>query len=644
VSNSKNMGFSRRPENIVKFPLENNVIVLRPEDIILQTEDFYFDIGVFCYSRRASKRKRNGSYYVALDSLIIERKDNIWKIVKAISCLVTARGLRVSSSRDYLYVFKLFMDWSDCNNFHNCLCDVVETQRIYSLWTEYIHENYLQGKISGKTHNRYIEYVRYVLEASGIVDSLKCSIKMIKKKDFKLGVTEPLSENDFSYIVMLSQLVFDGLCDLLLEEKKFPFQLRLPIISEWKDKFLWVFPSTLWRFPPWKWTSKNGGKTRYKAYDYKNGRLFTENEISDCFSGKSIEVRLSKAKKCITKARRSVEDANSDRRNKFRLMLGMIAHNAFLLLFFCNTGANESVVRNIETDGKLDISQLNQKFRAMKFRANGKLISVVTSASFFPSLRRFLSLREYLLGNRVYPYLFFTREFLKDTPPRKISSNPLVSIYLVLKGVCGQALPRMGARKIRASVFDWYQRHHDSAITASVMQSSEDVVRKHYDAGSDETHRIELSLFLDAVAASAKRQRVVSTEEAQGAALFDEGGCCVRPGMPKALAEGVPVEPDCKNGSGCLFCSNRLLIACEEDARKVASAAFVMEQVILGPKHEAALRPLIVKCDGDLEKIADFGDCRAMVELVRKDVFERGNLTPFFADKYQFFLELGVIT
>lgn len=69
-----------------------------------------------------------------------------------------------------------------------------------------------------------------------------------------------------------------------------------------------------------------------------------------------------------------------------------------------------------------------------------------------------------------------------------------------------------------------------------------------------------------------------------------------------------------------------MLVACEEDARKVASAAFVMEQVILGPQHEEAMRPLIGKCDEDLEKIAAFRDCRAMVERVRKDVYEKGSL------------------
>lgn len=87
-----------------------------------------------------------------------------------------------------------------------------------------------------------------------------------------------------------------------------------------------------------------------------------------------------------------------------------------------------------------------------------------------------------------------------------------------------------------------------------------------------------------------------------------------------------------------------MLLAEEEDARKVASAAYVMEQLILGPKHEESFRPLIAKCDEDLKKIAAFPNCRPIVEKMRKEVYEDENLTPFWADKYQLFLELGVIS
>ena len=75
----------------------------------------------------------------------------------------------------------------------------------------------------------------------------------------------------------------------------------------------------------------------------------------------------------------------------------------------------------------------------------------------------------------------------------------------------------------------------------------------------------------------------------------------------------------------------------------MASAAFLMEQLISGPLSEAEFRPQIDKCDDDLAKIGAFADCADMVARVKKDVFENGNLTPYFADKFQLFLSLGVI-
>lgn len=133
-------------------------------------------------------------------------------------------------------------------------------------------------------------------------------------------------------------------------------------------------------------------------------------------------------------------------------------------------------------------------------------------------------------------------------------------------------------------------------------------------------------MFLTAVSETAKRQRVIPIQAVDtNATPLDEGGRCNSFGHPEALTDQIPIKPNCRDSQGCLFCKHRVLVACEEDARKVASAAFVMEQVILGPQHEEALRPLIAKCDEDLENIASFGSCRAMVERVRKDVFENSN-------------------
>jgi len=65
------------------------------------------------------------------------------------------------------------------------------------------------------------------------------------------------------------------------------------------------------------------------------------------------------------------------------------------------------------------------------------------------------------------------------------------------------------------------------------------------------------------------------------------------------------------------------------------------------PMAEAITRQILSRqlhvSEDDLEKIASFDGCEAMVKRVRQDVYENGNLTPYFADKYQLFLELGLL-
>jgi hypothetical protein len=227
-------------------------------------------------------------------------------------------------------------------------------------------------------------------------------------------------------------------------------------------------------------------------------------------------------------------------------------------------------------------------------------VTLTVPAAFMPSLRRFMELRRYLLQGKTFPFLFFTFGARNESPPTQIGYSPLGSLYENQLCALDPQLPRMPARKLRASVADWYQRHHDASVTAKVLQNTEQTVQKRYDAGSTTDHHEELSLFLTSVSASARRQRVIAAKAvAANAPALEEGGRCDSFGHPEALADNAPVKPDCKDSQGCLFCKHRVLVACEEDTRKVTSAAFVMEQVILGPLHEAALRPLSAKCDED---------------------------------------------
>lgn len=639
--------FSPRPTITLELPLAKSTHILHPEQVILKIGARSHDLGAFCYVRRSHKKRKIGRPRdVVLGSFLKQRTSQILQLIKALSRLVTDGGKRMATVNTHAIYLKSFMDWADANRLHDCLSGGDATRHAYLAWADDTRERYRRQEFGEHTHNLRLDYVRELLETTTGLENLHRGTRKVKKRWNPNGSTEPLAPHDFAHAVALNHALFDGLCDLVLEQRPFPYKLVLPATLGWAENHLWLFPIHLWRLPPHQW-----GAEREKlhqpcwAYDYAAGRLANPDEISHRYAmGRFPSTRRKVARKLIANALALIIAANADAQYWMRRRLGMIAHNAFLFLFICNTGANESVTREIETTGAVDAATLNQRYRSIKFRAGGKPVSLIIPASFMPSLRRFMELRRYLLDGTAFPYLFFTLgKTNAKLPASQIGSEPLKTLHRDVLGSIDPQLPRMASRTLRASVADWYQRHHDASITAKVLQNSERTAQKHYDAGSATDHHEELSLFLDSVAESAKRQRLIPIKPAADTRPLEEGGRCDSFGHPEALTDHVPVKPNCKDSQGCLFCAHRVLVACEEDARKVASAAFVMEQVILGPQHEEALRPLIAKCDADLEKIAAFRNCLAMVERVRKDVFENGNLTPFFTDKFQLFLEMGVI-
>lgn len=640
--------FSTRPTVILELPLAKNTRILHPEQIILKIGPGSHDLGAFCYSLRSSKPRKAGQpCEVVIGSFLKQRPKEVLQLTKALSRLVEDKGSSLITVGNYARQIKSFLNWSDTNGLHNCLSGGEATRDAFRAWAADTRERYLRQEFGERLHNDRLDFVRELLEAATGLEALGRSIGKVRGRWDPNGGTEPLAPHDFAHAVAINQALFDGLCDLVLEQRPFPYKLVLPATLGWTENHLWLFPTHLWRLPPHLRDAEREklGNAACWAYDYTNGRLATPDEIAHRYAMKRYPSGMrADAREAITRAQALVDAANANARDKFRIMLGNVAHNAFLFLFFCNTGANESVTREIETNGEIDLTTSNQNYRSIKFRAAGKTMTLTVPATFMPSLRRFMELRRYLLQGKNFPYLFFTFGQGNRKPPTQIRHSSLASLYKNQLHTIDPQLPRMGTRKLRATVADWYQRHHDASVTAKVLQNTEQTVQKRYDTGSATDHREELSLFLTSVSESAKRQRVFAVKAVVAdTPPLEEGGRCDSFGHPEALADNPPVKPDCKDSQGCLFCKHRVLVACEEDARKVASAAFVMEQVVLGPLHETALRPLIAKCDEDLEKIANFRSCRAMVEQVRKDVFENANLTPFFADKYQLFLELGVI-
>lgn len=631
--------FSERPVVILDLPLVADTRLLNPDQVMLKINNHLHDVGAFCYTLRSNEIRKHGkSRHVVLGSFRKERVKQIRQVIKVFSSFLTDAGMRPTTVDNHLYRFKDFMDWADANGCPDCLAGGDAARSAYRLYAQDVEERFRRHKFESSEAFRRQTNVLTVLEAVTGQSDLGRGIRFIRQNTLGKGGTEPAAEHDYAHALALNDSLFQGLCNLLLGNQPFPFQIAMPKTLGWANDFLWLFPATRWFLPPHLW-----GEARTKldgaswTHDYEQGRLAPFDEFWHRYKGSDAEKRKS-ARLSIARAVNGLEAANSDPRNHFRRVLAMNAHNAFYALFLANTGANSAVVKDIETDGAVNESTANPGYRAIKYRAKEKVVSVVVPIAFVPSLRRYMELRKYLLNGKEFPYLFMGLGGGKRDAPIQIGRHCWVTHYKMLRRIDPQ-LPSMAARKIRATVLDYYRRKHDATISAAVGQHMEETANMSYDAGTEADHHVELSLLMEKIAQKAEQQIVAKDTIIDHAKPMEIGGVCPSYGQPEPLDEDVPVKPNCKKG--CIFCKKRVLIAGEEDTRKVASASYLMEQLIIGPLSEAEFRPQIVKCDEDLAKIRAFEGCADMVDRVKNDVFENGNLTPYFADKFQLFMRLG---
>lgn len=638
MTKNPTLNYGSRRATIVDLPLSETVSLLHPENIVLRFNGRAFDIGAYCYTVRSQKvRKANSAGDVVLASFNKERVSQVRALIKTLSRLLTEGGLRQTTIHNHCNSLKDFIDWADANGHHDCLLGGESTRKAYRGYVENVDDRYRRHKFGSAAGFNRQKHVLTILEnCTGIVDLVK-GVRLIRIDTKASKPTEPVHQEDFAHALALNDALFKGLCDMVLGDKPFPYRLPLPESLGWKEHHLWIFPSSQWFQHP---TDHGKSSDKCNVYDYRNGCLSNEDDIWQRYQGEREGEQRSRTRSALSSAKATIAEANGDSWAYYRLMLANVAQEAFLVLFLANTGGNLQTILDIETDDVLDETAVNQGYRSIKWRAGGKEVDLVVPVAFMPSLRRFMELRSYLLNGTNCPNLFFSRGPYRIDQPRKMGVAVIPKIYAILRRI-DPAMPRMGAKKIRATVSDYYQRQHDASVTASVLQNTEATSLRNYNAGTVADQQVEVSLVLQRIAEKARTQVVSPKGLPNNARALEDGGVCPSYGQPQALSEEGPVIPNCK--TGCLFCAKRVLIAGEEDTRKVASAAFVMERLIMGPLSEMEYRPQIEKCDQDLAMLRSFDGCADMVDRVKNDVYENGNLTPYFADKYQLFLSLGVL-
>lgn len=388
----RNSIFTSREVVEMELPIDESRIIDNPQKVILRIDYQTFDVGSLCYLERSPKPRAgvkptlvNEKTFEVSRTLVVE------KIIRFASLsLVGKRGMTVTNM---LNAIKSFFDFADSR----CLKDIFDcgefSEKAFAEFAGFIYDSYRRGDIGPQRAQQVQSHVLNWFKSLTANNNFASEIRLVSLNQNQVKKeTIPAGHSEFSHLLAMSHMIFNGLTDFLLNKDKFPFKLNLPNSLNWPTgNHLWIFPTSMWNLPPRYWGNiRTGLENPGWSYDYENGRIHTWEEIWPLFRG-TDGVKKSRAKYTLANSIKLIESANSNPMHYRRLHLAKLALKAFMLLFFSNTGVNPSVLSVIEAEDEIEAYVVNQSYRAIKYRAKGLEVTVRVPASLMPDLRKFMA-------------------------------------------------------------------------------------------------------------------------------------------------------------------------------------------------------------------------------------------------------------
>jgi integrase len=486
--------------------------------------------------------------------------------------------------------------------------------------------------------------VMYALALHHEIDDIGRGLNLLYVDPKTKEGTKPPSDDAQSRMISLCESLFEGICDLILEPCSFPHRVKLPGYLARPDDTLWLFPTPISLASPRSWAERHSLQLRFRAFDFANGRVCTLKELEELEAESSSVDDASNAEKndrrrraMVTNACRQIAAANDDFQHHQRRQFAFHAVGTFCVLFLAQTGMNWAQVVELSWSNDFEISASHQAFRTIKWRAGGKIVSFELPAGAMGTFKRYLAIRKYLLNGHACDTLFLGRAMARGQPPPPLKGN-LLSTFTMLRRI-DPALTLVTSRQWRAAKSDWLVRNTDPSTAAIVLQNTERTVLASYAEGSESIHLKEMSAFLTEVSS-----KVLLVGEVIDGGIPRAVGVCASFGTPIAIAP-VAVQPDCSSPEGCLFCEKFKIHADVKDTRKLLSCRYCLRQLLplAGSEEQikAHVEPIFRRIEALLDEVRKREP--TMVDQVTREVDEEGELDPYWAQKYNMLVSLGVV-
>jgi len=267
-----------------ELPFSKGIKVLHPELAVIRFGNAgALDLGALCFLKRfpADVGHSVGQRPVMLDSLDVQRSHQIRSLIDHLSEEFCNGARRATSLVGAIYAFMRFIDWCDENSHSECLSSFISCRAAFSSYVHHLRQRVMQNTIKPNTAKGYQNGALDILNGYLVGDGLiHQGIALLKADKNSVESVQPPTEENQAKVLSLCEVLFNGLSDLVIDEKHYPFQLKMPHYLGWSDNSVWIFPTARWWMPPDIPEIQRSALSKPAwAYNYKEGRISSIREI-----------------------------------------------------------------------------------------------------------------------------------------------------------------------------------------------------------------------------------------------------------------------------------------------------------------------------------------------------------------------------
>lgn len=611
---------------------------LHPESIRIQLckkiRKAPIDIGSLAYSyREFHQTNNNAKSSIKVDTATLSNSRRIF-LGNLFEYFFNKKPADSTVSEDYR-AFKTALDWFDTNNHSNILNSIDDGRNGY---TSYVNHLFHLIKVGQKSPAA----ASFLQRKMNLMLSIKFGKPALAEitRDIRIirSITPPTEsphDHQVENSVKLALCIARQFKDIVIKKTQLPTLLKMPGYSTY------LFPHN-GRGVVTPFTKKE-----LDIYNYSEGRIATAEEYIEKKGGK---LRIEEAKIAIESSTSRLHATNTNPRSEYRLRYALFSVQAYIRLFIMISGAYPSELFQLEYSKEYELKPdlYKNDFRAVKFRANGRIVSYSLGDSYgYKLLQEYLEIREWLLNGSDYKYLFFTfkRAGTYIQEPKPFTDSYLAKYGQRVKGIFAAKdhliISSQRARKYKSQIL--YELKQDPLVVSEILNHTPRTNTKSYIESNSNKTSEELSNFWNS---TREARKLIAQSDFKGEPV--PSGHCNKLENPKTIDKNSPIEPNCTTQFGCLYCQHYTCHADSEDLKKLLSMQYVIKELLLYAKDishsEKLYRGLDSQIDeiiSDIKKISPKHKNLAL--KIEKEVMKEGKITPFWNSRLYMYQKIGVV-